>query len=130
MYCADTSSWIAYLSGETGGDVDELDSHLHNRLIRMAPMVLAELLSDPMLPAQVEKLLLAIPLLELTEGFWKRAGKLRAALIRNNLKPKLVDTLIAQFCLDHKLPLYTRDTDFRPFAKYQSLQLRLHGSVN
>ncbi len=130
MYCADTSSWIAYLSGEAGDDVDQLDSHLHDRLIRMAPIVLAELLSDPMLPAQAEKLLRTIPLLELTLGFWERAGKTRARLIGKKLKPKLGDTLIAQVCLDHRLPLYTRDTDFRPFAKHEGLQLKLYGSVN
>lgn len=129
MYCADSSSWIAYLSGASGGDIEQIESALHDRSLWMAPTVLAELLSDPTLPIEAEKALLRIPLLELTSRFWERVGKTRAGLIRVKLKPKLADTLIAQVCIDHKVTLHTRDTDFRPFVKY-GLQLRLHGVVN
>jgi len=127
MFCADSSSWIAYFSGASGGDIDLIDSYLHDRSLQMAPAVLAELLSDPTLPLEAEKALLRIPLMELMSGFWERAGKTRASLIRRKFKPKLADTLIAQICIDHNIPLHTRDTDFRPFAKYAGLQLALHG---
>jgi predicted nucleic acid-binding protein len=130
MFCADSSSWIAYLSGEPGGDVNLLDSYLRDRSIQMAPIVLAELLSDPSLTTAAEKFLLSMPLLDLKEGFWERAGKTRASLLRRKYRPKLADTLIAQICIDHNLPLHTRDTDFRPFAKHSGLQLVLYGSVN
>jgi predicted nucleic acid-binding protein len=130
MFCADSSSWIAYLSGESGDDVNLLDSCLHNHFILMAPIVLAELLSDPLLPDEVETHLRSVPVLELMPGFWERAGKTRAELIKRKMKPKLADTLIAQVCIDHNLPLHTRDTDFRPFAKYAGLQLVMHGLVN
>ena len=82
MFCADSSSWIAYLSGVSGADSDLIDSYLHDRSLRMAPVVLAELLSDPTLPFEAEKALLRIPLLELTPGYWERAGKTRADLIK------------------------------------------------
>jgi predicted nucleic acid-binding protein len=130
MLCADSSSWIAYLSGESGDDVNLLDSCLRNHFILMAPIVLAELLSDPLLPDEVETHLRSVPVLELMPGFWERAGKTRAELIKRKMKPKLAETLIAQVCIDHKLPLHTRDTDFRPFAKYAGLQLVMHGLVN
>ena len=130
MFCADSSSWIAYLSGESGDDVNLLDSCLHNHFILMAPIVLAELLSDPLLPDEVETHLRSVPVLELMPGFWERAGKTRAELIRRKMKPKLADTLIAQVCIDHNLPLHTRDTGFRPFAKHAGLQLVMHGLVN
>jgi len=130
MFCADSSSWIAYLSGESGDDVNLLDTCLRNHFILMAPIVLAELLSDPLLPDEVEIHLRSVPVLELMPGFWERAGKTRAELIKRKMKPKLADTLIAQVCIDHNLPLHTRDTDFRPFAKYAGLQLVMHGLVN
>src|SRR5260221_107042 len=130
MLCADSSSWIAYLSGESGGDVDLIDSNLHNRAMWMAPPVLAELLSDPALPPEAEKALLGIPLLELTSGFWERAGKTRADLIRRKMRTKLADTLIAQVCIDHNIALHARDTDFRAFAKFANLKLTLHGIAN
>jgi predicted nucleic acid-binding protein len=130
MFCADSSSWIAYLAGEPGEDATLLDSHLQSRSLHMVPAVLAELLSNPSLPAEVEESLLSLPLLDLKEGFWERAGKTRASLLRRKYRPKLADTLIAQICIDHNLPLHTRDTDFRPFAKHSGLQLVLYGSVN
>ena len=89
----------------------------------MAPVVLAELLSDPVLPAQDEHDLLLIYLLDLTPGFWYRAGKLRADLIHRRCRPRLADTLIAQICLDHNVPFLTRDRDFRPFEKHAGLKL-------
>src|SRR5712664_4548118 len=123
MFCADTSCWVAYFSGESGSDADILDSYLQDGSVQMVPIVLAELLSDPTLPAAVEKSLLTIPLLEVRAGFWERAGKTRADLIRRKLKPKLADTLIAQICIDHKITLHARDAGFRPFAKHAGLQL-------
>ena len=130
MFCVDSSSWIAYLSGGSGADVDLVESGLRNRMLWMPPIVLAELLSDPLLPLKAETSLRTIPVLELLPGFWERAGKTRADLIRRKMKPKLAGTLIAQVCIDHELLLHTRDLDFRPFAKHAHLQLVLHGSVN
>jgi predicted nucleic acid-binding protein len=130
MFCADTSSWIAYLSGEPGTDVEMMDISLRDRLIWMSPVVLAELLSNPLLPQAAEESILAIPVLGIAPGFWQRVGKTRASLIKWKCKPKLADTMIAQVCIDHNIPLHARDTDFRPFAKYARLQLALHGLVN
>jgi predicted nucleic acid-binding protein len=130
MFCIDSSSWIAYLSGGSGADVDLVDSGLRHRKLWMAPIVLAELLSDPVLPVKAEISLRSIPLLELLPGFWERAGKTRADLIRRRMKPKLADTLIAQICIDHDIPLHTRDLGFRSFARHAYLQLVVHGSVN
>ena len=84
----------------------------------MAPVVLAELLSDPELPASVEGQLLALGMLEITAGFWQRAGKMQAGLLRQRYRPKLADTLIAQSCIDHDAGLLTRDRDFQPFLAY------------
>jgi predicted nucleic acid-binding protein len=130
VFCADTSCWIPYLAGESGPDVDLISTHLRKYSLVMSPVVLAELLSDP-LPSQLARQsLIEIPALELITGFWERAGKTRADLIKRRFKPKLADTLIAQICIDHNLPLHTRDTDFRPFAKYAGLQLVLHSLLN
>ena len=47
MIAADTSTWIAYLEGGWGKDVELLDKALADRQVLMVPVVLAELLSDP-----------------------------------------------------------------------------------
>jgi predicted nucleic acid-binding protein len=111
MIVADTNIWIAYLDGSSGKDVQAMDLALAEGVIRMAPIVLTELLSDPE-SGEVEPLLTSVPLLPLLDGFWVRAGRLRAA---RAMRPKLADTLIAQICIDHEALLITRDAGFQSF---------------
>ncbi len=59
----------------------------------------------------------------LGDGFWERAGLLRARIISGRRKARLADALIAQTCLDHDVPLITRDRDFRHFARVSALKL-------
>jgi predicted nucleic acid-binding protein len=110
--------------------VELIEAHLAQRAVTMSPVVLAELLSDPLRSLAARESLLQLPLLKLIDGFWERAGLTRAVLVRNGLKPKLADTSIAQLCIDHRIPLHTRDLDFRPFAAHAGLRLVLHGGVN
>ena len=56
----------------------------------------------------------------------ERVGALRADVIAQGRKARLADALIAQSCLDHSVPLITRDADFRNFARDRELELVLH----
>jgi predicted nucleic acid-binding protein len=112
----DTSSFVAYLSGDEGSDVAAVDTALASHQACLAPVVLTELLSDHKVSKTVRALFQELSLLELTEGFWERAGNLRAAALSKKHKAKLADTLIAQVCIDHGVPLITRDEDFRHFV--------------
>lgn len=125
MIAVDTSTWIAYLQGEPGEDVEILDQALLERQVLMAPAVLAEVLSDPNLPAEVARTLADLPLLDVTPGFWQRAGELRAKVLAKRRKARLGDALIAQSCIDHGIALVTRDKDFRTFAAAAGLDLYL-----
>ena len=109
MIAADSSSFIAHLSGAEGEDVDILDRALSDRLVVLPPVVLFELLSDPKLSSPVSELLKLLPVLETDEGYWERAGALRAKALSKGRKARLADTLIAQSCLDHGIPLIVRD---------------------
>jgi len=71
----------------------------------------------------VKQLFMQLPVLEVTEGYWQRAGLLRARVLARGRRARLADTLIAQSCLDHDLPLITRDADFRHFATLAGLRL-------
>jgi predicted nucleic acid-binding protein len=117
MIAADTSTWIAFLQGERGEDTDLLDQALGDKQVVMVPMVLTELLSDPNLDSAVRRILAELPLLETRDGFWLRAGMLRSEVLNRRRKARLGDALIAQFCVDHDIPLVTRDRDFRAFAE-------------
>ena len=103
--------------------MDALQKSLADHQLQMVPVVLSELLSDSRLPPEHELALMTISLLEITPGFWSRAGKLRARLIGLGYRPRLADTLIAQTCLDHGALLMTRDRDFSPFARHAHLKL-------
>ncbi|MGA3095943.1 MAG: PIN domain-containing protein [Bryobacteraceae bacterium] len=116
MIAVDTSTWIAYLQGDAGQDADLLDRALRDRQVLMAPVVLTEVLSDPMLPSEVSRTLSELPLIEVGAGYWQRAGELRAKVLAKRRKARLGDALIAQSCIDRGIPLLTRDRDFRAFA--------------
>ena len=123
MIAADTSTWVAFLSGETGADVELLDQALKDRQVVMVPVVLSELLSDPQIPAALAKRLVDLPSAEIVPGYWERTGLLRARVLRKGRRARLGDALIAQFCLDQELSLVTRDRDFRSFAEATGLRL-------
>lgn len=123
MIAADTSTWVAFLEGGRGEDVERLDQALEARQVIMAPAVLTELLSDPQLSPSVAATLSEIPLIELTPGYWQRAGALRAKVLVNRRKARLGDALIAQSCIDSGVPLLTRDRDSRAFSAAAGLDL-------
>jgi predicted nucleic acid-binding protein len=123
MIAVDTSSWLAFLQGDAGEDVELLDRALQDRQVLMAPGVLTEVSSDPKLSAEVSQTLSELPLIEVRPGYWQRAGELRARVLAKRRKARLGDALIAQSCIDHGIPLLTRDRDFRAFADAAGLGL-------
>ena len=123
MIAADSSSLIAYLAGAEGRDVEAIERALGDQQLCLPPVVLTELFTDPNLPPHLASTLKQIPLLELTDGFWERAGRLRSKLAARKRRARLADTLIAQSCLDNELALITRDLDFRAFAEIADLKI-------
>ena len=123
MIAVDTSSLVAFLSGTQGHDVDMVAEAVDGHQAVLPPVVLTELVSDPTLPATVRAALLELPLLPVTQGFWERAGLLRATVLSKRRKARIADALIAQSCLDASVPLVTRDRDFRHFATTAGLTL-------
>ena len=123
MIALDTSSIIAFLDGSTGKDVLAVDLALEQRQAVLPPAVLCELLSVPDLPRRPRTLFGQLPLLDVLDGYWERAGLLRARILKKRRTARLADALIAQSCLDHDVPLISRDRDFRAFSGLSSLQL-------
>jgi hypothetical protein len=123
VIAVDSSSWIAYLSGDGGGDAELVESALAERQVCLPPVVLTEILSDSKLTEQVLALFRQLPLLSVSEGYWERVGRLRAKVLSTGRKAPLADSLIVQSCLDHDVALITRDSDFQPFARITRLKL-------
>lgn len=123
MIAADTSTWVAFLQGDSGEDVRLLDQALIDRHVVMVPVVLTELLSDAALSTTVVETLTEVPMIDIEPGYWLRAGALRAKVLRARRKARLGDALIAQSCLDNGVSLLTRDRDFRTFVEAAGLHL-------
>ena len=129
MITADSSTWVAFLQGDGGEDSQLLQKALQDRQVLMAPAVLTEVLSAPQLPSSVAATLSEIPLIEVTDGYWERAGALRAKALAKKRKARLGDALIAQSCIDRGIPLLTRDRDFQAFADAAGLDLLITSSA-
>jgi predicted nucleic acid-binding protein len=122
MIAADTSSLISFFQDEDGEDVELVDEAFRNRHLVLPPVVLSELLSDPQIQESFVKTISQIPLIEIKEGFWERAGRIRAKVIAKGRKARLADALVAQSCLDEDLTLITRDKNFQVFASTVGLK--------
>jgi predicted nucleic acid-binding protein len=123
MIAVDSSSWIAFLGGEPGADVDAVDQALDLKQVVLPPVVMTEILSIPNLDPRVSLFFRALPVLEIEAGFWERAAASRAKILARRLRARLADTLISQSCIDHRVALVTRDSDFRHFARHAGLEL-------
>jgi predicted nucleic acid-binding protein len=122
LIATDTSSLVAYLSGESGDDIGRIEAAMAAGELRLPPPVLSELLSKADI-SQIEQLLAGIPLMDLTDGFWSRVGLTRRALRLRGLKAALADSQIAQCCIDADVPLIARDRDYRHFERWCGLKL-------
>jgi predicted nucleic acid-binding protein len=123
MIATDTGSLVAYFTGERGADADHVAAALKSGELVLPGVVVSEMLADPVGGLLIEDQLLDVVILEITEGYWVRAGRTRRVLLKRGLKAKVADALIAQSCIDHDVALITRDGDFRHFAKHCGLKL-------
>ncbi|HYR28085.1 MAG TPA: PIN domain-containing protein [Thermoanaerobaculia bacterium] len=116
MLCsADTNAFIRAFDGLRDDRLTLLRTALRANEVRLSPVVVTELLSAPAPTSDARSFVASIPRLTLRDGYWERAGRLRAELLARRLRARLADCLIAQSCIDHDIPLITYDRDFRHF---------------
>ena len=123
MIAADSCVWIDFFNRTSGVAAQRLAEAINDARVVMPPPVLTELLSNPAKNALGVLILKHINMLELKEDYWQRAGLLRAKIRNLGHKANLGDALIAQSCIDHRVPLLTTDTDFRHYVKAGGLKL-------
>lgn len=123
MIATDSSSLIAFFTESEGEDCRAVEHAIAHKELVLPPVVVSEIFSAQEVELQVRQMLHVLPLLPINDGYWQRAGQMRSALLRSGYKARLGDCLIAQSCLDHDVPLITRDRDFRHFSKHCGLQL-------
>jgi hypothetical protein len=118
MIAVDSSSLVVYLAGGHGPDIEVLDDAIASRRLVIPPPVITEIASAPGRGGDAWVLLAALPVLEPAAGHWERAGQTRAKVLASGFKARVADALIAQSCIDHDVPLITRDRDFRHFTRH------------
>jgi predicted nucleic acid-binding protein len=117
LIAIDTSSLRRWAREEIGDDVRRADEAILIGDAALPPVVLSEALSSPAVEQRFVGFVLSLPLLDIEEGYWQRAGDLRRSFLREGYKAKLSDVLIAQACIDKNVPLITFDVDFRHFTR-------------
>jgi len=122
LIATDTSSLVAFLAGESGNDVAQIDAAMAANELVVPPPVVTELYSKPD-RSEIAPLLIEIPLMNLADGYWERAGESRRMLLGKGLRAAMADALIAQCCIDADVPLIARDRNYRHFARWCGLKL-------
>lgn len=123
IVAVDSSSLIAFGKHAEGEDIEMLADAMLRGHLRIPPVVITEVLSNPNSQMRIEQIVHEIESLPITIGYWQRAGDLRARVLRTGRKARLGDAMIAQSCIDHGVPLITRDADFKHFVKHGGLKL-------
>jgi predicted nucleic acid-binding protein len=123
MIAADRSALTAFFKGEECRECSLVFVALSASDLCLPPLVLTEMLSNPASEREMMETVAGFTLLDISDGYWERAGALRRGLRQNNMKVKVRDALIAQSCIDHDVALITRDSAFRTFAHYCGLKL-------
>jgi len=123
MIAVDTCVIMNFFQGKSSDTNQHFRDALHNNAVVLPPVVLSELLSYVHPSKDIENSLIALPLLDITSGFWQRLGYTRRTLLQKGRKSRIGDAMIAQGCIDHNVPLLTEDSDFSPYAIYASLKL-------
>jgi predicted nucleic acid-binding protein len=124
LISADTSVLIDFINGIENHHVKRLEEAIVAESLLLAPAVITELYGIKIKPDDRWNMLVQdAPLLEIYEGYWNRAGNLRRKLLLLKHKARLGDALIAQSCIDHDVPLLSRDADYKLYAKHGGLKL-------
>lgn len=127
MILVDSSVWIDYFNGTETLATKKLDSLLGVQPVCTGDLILAEVLQgfrqdDDYQAAKT--LLCSLPLhamlgvsMSLKSAEYFRKLRKQGITIR-----KTIDTMIATYCIENKLPLLHSDKDFQPFQQFFGLR--------
>ncbi len=127
MIVVDSSVWIDYFTGNDSPEADHLDSLLGQELIAIGDLVLAEVLQGFRADKDFRKardLLLSFHVVNMLDTMiaLKSAANFRALRKLGLTVRKTVDSIIATYCIENRLPLLHSDKDFQPFHKHLNLK--------
>lgn len=124
MILVDTSAWVDFFRGHDPLAL-RVDAALASADAVLAGPVVTELRRglSPGDRRRVLPLLRGCPVLMDPIDLWERAGDLGQDLARRGATVKSLDLLIAMYAIVHRVPLLTRDSDFRLISRHTTLVL-------
>jgi predicted nucleic acid-binding protein len=123
----DSSVWIDYFNGNRTAETDALDQALGRDEIIIGDLILTEVLQGFRKESDFHKaheLLDSFPVVSMLgpEMAVKSAENYRKLRKLGVTVRKMIDVMIASYCIEHALPLLYSDRDFDPIKQHLSLQ--------
>jgi predicted nucleic acid-binding protein len=123
----DSSVWIDYFTGKPTPATDRLDSLLGVERAAIGDLMLTEVLQGFRIDReyrQARQLLLSLTVLNILniDIALKSAANYRKLRKNGVTVRQTVDTIIATYCVEHKLALLHSDKDFQPFHDHLNLR--------
>lgn len=127
MILADSSVWIDYFRGSVTPQTETLDAALAREPVVIGDLILIEVLQGFKPEWQfynARRLLTSLIVVDIVgrDIAIKGARNFRTLRSRGVTVRKTIDTLIATYCIEHKLSLLYSDKDFDPFVAHLGLR--------
>ena len=127
MILVDSSVWIDYFRGIASPEVARLDALLGSELVATGDLVLTEVLQGFVSDrdfSRARRLMTSLVLVELAGRTIaiKAAQNFRRLRLVGVSVRKTIDTVIATYCIEHRLSLLYSDRDFDPFVEHLGLR--------
>jgi len=133
MIVVDSSVWIDYFTGKNTPEAEKLDSVLGEDPIAIGDLVLTKVLQgfrtdkDFRTAKELLMSLNVVNMLDTTIAL-KSAVNFRTLRKKGVTVRKTIDTIIATYCIENKLPLLHSDKNFQPFHVHLKLKNALLGT--
>ena len=126
MILVDSSVWIDYFNGAVTPETNRLDELLGTEPLGLGDLILVEILQGFRHNEDYEtakELLTSLTIFDLLgkDIAIKSADNFRHLRKKGITVRKTVDTIIATFCIENKIPLLHSDRDFDTFHKHLKL---------
>ena len=126
MVIVDTTVWIDYMRGLQNAETNYFDRELGRQRFGLMDLTLCEILQGLKVEHSSNRVLRELRRFELFESGGEELAVAAARNFRNLRRQghtvrKMIDCLIATYCLRHGHSLLHRDRDFDPFEKILGL---------
>jgi predicted nucleic acid-binding protein len=124
----DSSVWIDFFTGKNTPCVEKLDDSLGEDVVAIGDLMLTEVLQGFRIESDYRKakeLLMSLTVLNMldTDIALRSSENFRRLRKKGVTVRKTIDTIIATYCIENKLPLLHSDRDFQPFQEHLKLQV-------